>query len=60
MWCPLGDFFGTAPGVNLYKSLPLGMTDRRGLLLLVYAVREERAGRADQRGEHALPDRVRQ
>ncbi len=27
VWCPLGDFFGTAPGVNLYKSLPVGMTD---------------------------------
>ncbi len=26
VWVPLGDFFGTAPGVNLYKSLPLGMT----------------------------------
>ena len=26
IWAPLGDFFGTAPGVNLYKSLPLGMT----------------------------------
>jgi len=25
--CPLGDFFGTAPGKNLYKSLPTGMTD---------------------------------
>ena len=24
---PLGDFFGTAPGVNRYTSLPLGMTD---------------------------------
>ena len=24
--CPLGDFFGTAPGVNLYKSLATGMT----------------------------------
>ena len=24
---PLGDFFGTAPGVNTYKSLPLGMTE---------------------------------
>ncbi len=24
---PLGDFFGTAPGVNYYRSLPLGMTD---------------------------------
>ncbi|HOX38483.1 MAG TPA: DUF2961 domain-containing protein [Candidatus Brocadiia bacterium] len=23
---PLGDFFGTGPGANLYKSLPLGMT----------------------------------
>ncbi len=27
VWCPVGDFFGTAPGINLYKSLPLGMTD---------------------------------
>jgi hypothetical protein len=26
VWCPVGDFFGTAPGVNYYKSLPLGMT----------------------------------
>lgn len=24
--CPLGDFFGTAPGLNLYESLPLGIT----------------------------------
>jgi len=24
--CPLGDFFGTAPGVNLYKTLATGMT----------------------------------
>ena len=23
--CPLGDFFGTAPGINPYQSLPLGM-----------------------------------
>jgi len=27
VWVPLGDFFGTVPGVNKYKSLPLGMTD---------------------------------
>jgi len=27
VWCPLGDFFGTAPGVNQYKSLVTGMTD---------------------------------
>ncbi len=26
VWCPLGDFFGTAPGENLYKSLTTGMT----------------------------------
>ena len=26
VWSPIGDFFGSAPGVNLYKSLPLGMT----------------------------------
>ncbi|MHC4756393.1 MAG: glycoside hydrolase family 172 protein, partial [Planctomycetota bacterium] len=27
VWAPLGDFFGTAPGINEYRSLPLGMTD---------------------------------
>jgi len=27
VWAPLGDFFGTAPGVNEYKSLPMGMND---------------------------------
>lgn len=26
VWCPLGDFFGTAPGINVYKSLVTGMT----------------------------------
>lgn len=24
---PLGDFFGTAPGLNAYESLPMGITD---------------------------------
>ncbi len=28
VWAPLGDFFGSAPGINKYRSLPLGMTDR--------------------------------
>ena len=27
VWSPLGDFFGAAPGVNHYRSLPLGMTE---------------------------------
>ena len=27
VWCPLGDFFGTAPGWNNYKTLVTGMTD---------------------------------
>ena len=26
VWSPLGDFFGTAPGWNTYRSLPTGMT----------------------------------
>jgi len=26
VWSPLGDFFGTAVGLNKYKSLPMGMT----------------------------------
>ena len=28
---PLGDFFGSAPGVNPFESLPLGMTESREL-----------------------------
>ena len=27
VWAPLGDFFGTAPGANAYRSLPLGLTE---------------------------------
>lgn len=27
VWAPLGDFFGTAPGANPYRSLPLGLTE---------------------------------
>ena len=27
VWAPLGDFFGTAPGTNVYRSLPCGMTE---------------------------------
>jgi Protein of unknown function (DUF2961) len=25
VWAPLGDFFGTAPGANPYRSLPMGL-----------------------------------
>jgi len=27
VWCPLGDFFGTAPGANLYRSLLTGISE---------------------------------
>ena len=27
VWSPLGDFFGTAPGANPYRSYPLGLTE---------------------------------
>jgi hypothetical protein len=27
VWAPLGDFFGTAPGANVYHSLPCGYTE---------------------------------
>ncbi len=33
VWCPLGDFFGSAPGVNPYLSLPAGMTPTGGYAL---------------------------
>ena len=28
VWSPLGDFFGTGPGINKYQSYPSGMTDK--------------------------------
>jgi len=36
VWSPLGDFFGTAPGVNEYKSFPMGMTKQDGFYSLWY------------------------
>lgn len=27
VWSPIGDFFGSAPGFNLYSTLPMGMTE---------------------------------
>ncbi len=27
VWSPLGDFFGTAPGANRYRSLPMGIDE---------------------------------
>ena len=27
VWVPLGDFYGTAPGANVYRSLPCGLTE---------------------------------
>jgi hypothetical protein len=36
VWTPLGDFFGTAPGVNEYRSLPLGIRGDRLFYSLWY------------------------
>jgi hypothetical protein len=34
IWCPLGDFFASAPGVNPYKSLPFAVSrDKDGVTL---------------------------
>ena len=30
VWVPAGDFFGTAPGMNEYRSFPMGMTEGEG------------------------------
>jgi len=27
VWAPLGDFFGSAPGIKPYRALPLGMNE---------------------------------
>ena len=42
VWTPLGDFFGTAPGKNLYRSLPTGMTADGSLCVLVHAFRRSK------------------
>ena len=40
VWAPLGDFFGTAPGANPYRSLPCGHDGGRLVVCeLVHAVR---------------------
>ena len=36
VWSPLGDFFGTAPGVNEYKSFPMGVTKQDGFYSFWY------------------------
>ncbi len=30
VWCPVGDFMGTAPGLNKYRSLMTGITEEGG------------------------------
>jgi len=36
VWSPLGDFFGTAPGINEYKSFPMGVTKKDGFYSFWY------------------------
>ena len=55
---PLGDFFGTAPGENLYRSFPSGMTESGYLLQLVHAIRQERQDRDPQRRRQAAYGRT--
>jgi len=35
VWAPLGDFFGTAPGINEYKSLVMGMVCKKNTSIKV-------------------------
>ena len=43
VWCPLGDFFGSAPGRKPYRSLPLGVTEE-GMYSLWYMPFAKSAG----------------
>ena len=43
VWVPLGDFFGTAPGANVYQSFPMGLTDDGWWYSLWYMPFQERA-----------------
>ena len=58
VWAPLGDFFGTAPGVNQYRSLPLGMTEEGWWYCYWYMpFAKERARRAGQRRQDSAQGR---
>lgn len=43
VWSPLGDFFGSAPGINKYASLPLGMAESGEFYSLWYMPFSRRA-----------------
>jgi D-arabinan exo alpha-(1,3)/(1,5)-arabinofuranosidase (non-reducing end) len=34
IWCPLGDFFGSAPGANTYQSIPLAVSQKEDEVML--------------------------
>ena len=36
VWAPAGDFFGTAPGANWYRSFPLGLDEQDGAYCFWY------------------------
>jgi len=57
---PIGDFFGTAPGVNPYKSLPLGMAED-GTAYCYWYMPYKWSGRAEfeNQGERTIQIQVR-
>ena len=60
VWCPVGDFFGTAPGINPYRSLTTGMTESGAYALWYMPFRENarievvNEGSKDRRFEYEI------
>ncbi|MHC4620197.1 MAG: DUF2961 domain-containing protein [Planctomycetota bacterium] len=58
VWSPLGDFFGTAPGENHYRSLPLGMTNSGWYSFWYMPLAEARAGKSPTMGKGLMPSNL--
>lgn len=57
VWTPLGDFFGSAPGINPFYTLPTGMTET-GVLYCNWFMPFRRSAEVTLRNDSAVPLRL--
>ncbi|MEN6355904.1 MAG: glycoside hydrolase family 172 protein [Armatimonadota bacterium] len=55
VWVPLGDFFGAAPGIQKYKSLPMGVTDKEMYCLWYMPFAKDAKIELQNGGDKAFP-----
>lgn len=55
VWVPLGDFFGAAPGIQQYKSLPMGVTDKEMYSLWYMPFAKDAVIELQNDGDKAFP-----